>query len=339
VTGVTVLAEFGTGAALTELHRIATTVKYRALRERAAEQLAELAAAMGLDTEQLADRLVPDLGLDPDGTMRLDRFTVGFDEHLTPYVTDETGKRLRSMPRTATEASTRFTALKKQARGLAAEQLRRLEQAMITGRRWTGAELRAHLIAHPLLRHVARRLVWAEYGAGPVRGFRVAEDLSVADVHDTPVSVSDDAVVGLPHPLELGDALPAWAEVFADYRIVQPFPQIGREVHVFRAVDFAEREVLSVRVLGLERQGWERDRAEERGVRRRIVRVIGRYEITVELDPGFAPYTTVEKQRLGRIEVVERRPGWLGAARRVHPSDLDPVTASELARELSALLP
>ncbi|WP_051797179.1 DUF4132 domain-containing protein [Catenuloplanes japonicus] len=329
VTGLTVLAEFGTDVALAELHRIATTVKYKALRERAASDLAELAAAMGLDSERLADRLVPDLGLDADGTMRLDRYTVGFDEKLQPFVRDESGKARKTL------ADARFTALKKAARTLAAEQLRRLENAMITGRRWTGAEFRDLFIVHPLLRHVARRLVWAVYVDGALtRGFRVAEDLSLADVHDGPTTIRDDAVIGLPHPLELREP---WAGVFADYEIGQPFPQLDREIHTLGPGAVEGREVLTVRILGLERKGWTRDRAEDRGIVRRIVRTIGAHTVTVELDPGLAPYGGAETQCLGRIEIVARRTGGLDASRLVPLAGLDPITASEVARELSAL--
>ena len=53
-------------------------------------RIAEIADDLGLTSDQLGDRLVPDLGLDASGTLELDyglgRFTAGFDEQLKPYV-------------------------------------------------------------------------------------------------------------------------------------------------------------------------------------------------------------------------------------------------------------
>src|SRR6185503_7071360 len=95
-------------------------------------------------------------------------------------------------------------------------------------RRWSAAEFRTLFAEHPLLWHVVRRLVWiTEDGLG----FRLAEDRTCADVNDDVVELPEDAVVGIAHPLDLADALDRWAEVFADYEILQPFPQLGRPVH------------------------------------------------------------------------------------------------------------
>ncbi|WP_260610821.1 hypothetical protein [Streptomyces sp. WAC06614] len=102
VDGLDVLGAIGTDTALLSLHGIAQRARFKALKARAGERIAEVAAGLGLTAEQLADRLVPDLGLDAHGTTTVDyggrRFTVGFDEQLTPYVADATGRRLRDCP-------------------------------------------------------------------------------------------------------------------------------------------------------------------------------------------------------------------------------------------------
>jgi hypothetical protein len=103
VAGLDVLAAIGSDVALLQLHGISEKAKFKGLKARAREKIAEVAAGLGLTGEQLSDRLVPDFGLDTDGGMVLDygprRFTVGFDEQLKPYVTGEDGKRRKALPK------------------------------------------------------------------------------------------------------------------------------------------------------------------------------------------------------------------------------------------------
>jgi hypothetical protein len=94
------------------------------------------------------DRMVPSLGLDRQGTLTLDygprRFTIGLDDRLKPYVTDQTGARLRALPRPAVgddedrarAAYQRFKDLKAEVDRVAAEQIVRWEAAMRGQRRW-----------------------------------------------------------------------------------------------------------------------------------------------------------------------------------------------------------
>ena len=103
VTGLDVLAEIGSDLALMYLSSIAQRVRFKALRQRAQEKIADVAASRGLTAEQLADRLVPDFGLDEDATLVIDygsgRFTVGFDEQLRSFVVDQDGRRRNDLPK------------------------------------------------------------------------------------------------------------------------------------------------------------------------------------------------------------------------------------------------
>jgi hypothetical protein len=356
VAGLDVLAAIGTDVALMHLHGIAQKVKFKGLKDRAITKVDEVAASLGLTAEELADRLVPDLGLSADGSMRLDygprQFVVGFDEQLKPYVTDAAGKRLKALPKpgakddaeTAAEAYARFSALKKDVRTIAADQIARLERAMVAGRRWTGAEFRQYFAGNPLLWHIVRRLVWAVYTDGVLSaGFRVAEDRSLADRDDDPLAVADDAEVGLPHPIELGALVPVWSEVLADYEIVQPFPQLGRDVHTPGEADFAaiEGRVVPVgRVLGLEKKGWRRGAPQDAGIQGWMERPLrdGRYAV-IDLDPGIVVGMVAEfdQQTLGKLYISDTADGRWSARPAVPIDRLDPVTASELMRDLTDL--
>ncbi|MEV4754940.1 DUF4132 domain-containing protein [Micromonospora sp. NPDC049559] len=356
--GLDVLAGLGTDAALTQLHEIATKMKAKAVRTRAEARLRDVAQARGLLPEQLADRIVPRFGLADDRTLGLDygprRFVVGFDEQLRPYVTNEDGTRRGELPKPAASddpelapaAYRRFTALKRSVRTTTTEQVRRLEQAMVSRRRWSGAEFRGLFLRHPLLYPLARRLVWATYrpDAEMLTALRVAEDRSLADVEDDLVTVEDDAMIGVAHPAELGADLSAWSELLADYEILQPFEQLGREV---QRLTEAEREstrltrfdgvkAQSVKIVGLERRGWLRV-AGDGGRQDSMERALpdGRV-LTVRLEPGIAldDPTMHPAQTFEEIWIRPAHGRW-DAPRSTPFGVLDPVTASELLRDLA----
>ncbi|MCO1575223.1 DUF4132 domain-containing protein [Crossiella sp. SN42] len=361
VTGLTVLAMIGTDVALAHLHSISQRVKFKALRERAVEKIAAVAEGLGLSSDELADRLVPDLGLDQHGTLTLDygtrTFTVGFDEQLKPFVLDAGGKRLKDLPKPGVRddaelaplAHKRFGALKKDVRTIAADQIVRLERAMTGQRRWRAEEFHSLLAGHPLLWHLVRRLVWLVERDGLVIGtFRLTEDRTLADAADDPFTLPEDAKVGIAHPVEIPGRLAQWAEVFAGHEIVQPFPQLGRPVHTLtdeeRGGDLLARfhgVVAPVgKVLGLQRRGWVRAAAQDNGWEPWISRPVPGGAVVMNLDPGIT-VGMIDMDPEHRIETVwlGDEPDWSylkGRSARTF-AELDPVTASEVLAELTEL--
>ncbi|MFJ2579273.1 DUF4132 domain-containing protein [Kitasatospora aureofaciens] len=359
VEGLGVLAGIGSDVALLHLHAIAQRVKFKALKERAQEKIAEVAEGLGLTGEQLSDRLVPDLGLDADGTTVVDygprRFTVGFDEQLRPFVLDADGKRRKDLPapgvrddqELAPAERKRFVALKKDVRAIAADQIRRLEAAMVAGRSWTAAEFRELFVRHPLVQHLVRRLVWFADGAGGVTAaFRVAEDGAFADVDGGGFVLAEDAAVRLPHPLHLGGAVTAWSKLFADHEILQPFPQLGRAVRQVSPEEAAANQLHRFegctvpvgRLLGLTKRGWERGEPRDAGIERWFSKKLadGCY-LVIQLNDGICvgaldvfPDQTFETVWLapapGDYRWSHRYPQTFG--------DLDAVVVSELLVDL-----
>ncbi|MFA1550955.1 DUF4132 domain-containing protein [Actinomadura chokoriensis] len=351
------LVEIGGDVALAQLNGIAQRSRYRGLREAAERKLQEIAKRRGLTSGQLADRLVPDFGLDADGTLTLDygprRFVVGFDEQLKPTVSDENGGPRKSLPRPgakdapdlAPAAHQRFAELKKDVRAVASVQVARLESSMVTGREWTVAEFGEFLVRHPLMRHLARRLVWLSGD----RSFRVAEDRTLADLNDDAVELPESASTRIAHPLELGDYVTAWSEVFADYEILQPFPQLGRPVFTLadgegkdgRLERFEGVTVPTGRLLGLTRNAWRRGAPQDNGIEHWISwELAADVSVVVDLDPGIAvgyagldSLQTIERVRVARAagfhvpsSVIEN--GFDGIA---------PVLVSELLADLTSL--
>ncbi|MBE1537489.1 DUF4132 domain-containing protein [Actinomadura algeriensis] len=240
VKGLEVLVALGTPVALFHLHEMRRKGGKGGVREQARMLFAQVAARAQLTGERLSERIMPDYGLDADGGMTLDygprRFRVGFGDKLEPYVADQNGQPLKDLPEPganddpelAPAARRRFTGMKAEVRTASTYLMERLEKAMARGRAWSSAEFRALFADHPLVRHIARRLVWTADGTA----FRIVEDGTFADVHDDAFDLPGGAVVRLAHPAELDGDLGAWAELFADYELDQPFPQLGRPFHL-----------------------------------------------------------------------------------------------------------
>ncbi|SDZ36284.1 protein of unknown function [Amycolatopsis xylanica] len=359
VAGLEVLAEIGTDAALTQLNRISHKAKFKALKERAREKMAVVAEELGLSADQLSDRLVPTFGLDEDATLIVDygtrRFVVGFDERLNPFVADEDGKHRKALPKPGVKDDPelapaeykRFAALKKDVRTVAADEIQRMEQAMVTRRAWSGAEFRELLAGHPLLWHIVRRLVWLSESGGEVIAFRLAEDRTFADVEDDEFTLPDKAIVAIAHPLELGSELGKWSELFADYEILQPFPQLGRAVHALSeqertGVELARFQDVTVsvgNVLRLVKRGWERARAADNGCEPWLAKKIGDRAVVLNLDPGLTvgDLTMDPEHRIDHLWLNDRPEGEWSPSNPLPFGELDPLAASELLADLAEL--
>ncbi len=345
-----VLAAIGSDYALSALIKMSEQGRNATVRSAAQLRVAELAEDMGLTEDQLADRMVPDLGLRPDGTALLDfgprLFVVGFDEQLGPTLTGVDGTHYRSLPKAGTrddpamaaEATARYRAIRKSVKKFAAEQISRLERAMVAERRITLDELRTLFIAHPLRITLTRRLVWANYRDGQVvDSFRIAEDNSFVDVADNTVDLAEDLGVGIAHPLHLGaEVTAAWAGVLADHQLRQPFPQIDREVvhgepHLLTSssVPIPDQATVSLRrIYGLTHRGWN---PPERGAGGCIDTFEKRLPedrlFVIGIDPGMEPFEPVAPvHELTRATLIG---GTFG--------DLSPVTRSEILRDIAWL--
>lgn len=375
VTGLEVLADIGSDVALMHLNGIAEKLKFKGLQEKAREKIAALAEARDLTPEELADRLVPDFDLDERGGLDLDfgprRFRVGFDEFLKPWVKDEGGVRLKDLPKPnkaddperAAEASARWSALKKDARAVASLQLARLETLLASGRRIKPAVFDTFFARHPLIRHLAQRLLWGVYAdattpAAPERLFRITEDLVCADVNDEAVQIdfSEEAstAIGLVHPLHLSaEDKAAWGTLFGDYEIAQPFAQLGRDTYALTPEElplealkrFAGAKVESKRMRGITARGWRLGDPQDGGgiwwVQRKVCLASGKQVLAIlEFSDGLivgGMDFEDEFQTLGDLTLSDSD-GYWSRTSKYKFAELDVVMASEILRDLTQLV-
>ncbi|MBX3233436.1 MAG: DUF4132 domain-containing protein [Labilithrix sp.] len=360
VRALDALAQIGSDVSLMLLDGIAEKLKFKALQEKAREKIELVAKERKLTRDELADRIAPRLDLDDDGARVLSfgprSFRVGFDEHLAPFVTDETGKKLGDLPKAkatddaaqAKAATDAWKALKKDAKAVGGNQTARLERAMCTARRWSAADFTSLLVGHPLIVHLARRLLWGTYEGDELRAlFRVAEDRTLAGADDEPFTLPSalpsGATVGLVHRLDLDDVVAQrWSQRFAEYELIQPFEQLARATYVVtdgeRSAQALDRmkgvEVATGKVIGLEARGWRKGSPKDSGWIWDMVKPLGG-DLYAELpiEGGFIVSAMSEsppKQGLGAVRLFRHRHA-------VELGALTPLAFSELVRDLESL--
>lgn len=359
VAALDVLAAIGTDVALMHLNAFTRQTKWKPLKKRAAEMIAAVAEARGLSEEELGDRLVPTLGLDEDGALELDygprQFRVRFDEALAPFITDAQGVRLKAIPRPvktddadrAKAAVERYKHIRKEVEGVANLQVGRMERAMVARRRWSAADFRLFFLQHPLMRHLAARLVWSTcVQERPAQTFRIAEDGTLADATDSTWTLPGDASVGLPHVLDLApEDHAAWTRLFGDYEIAQPFRQLGRETFALTGAErgtdklarFAGRSVAAVALLALNHRGWVRQSDDGSDFTFCTRELPGGVQAAIFFTPGMpiGDATSVPAQALGEFVLSTRDAQ--GRTTAVPWGELEPLSASELLRDIHLL--
>ncbi|MFG3340800.1 DUF4132 domain-containing protein [Glycomyces sp. NPDC048151] len=351
--GLEVIAHIGTDAAFSELRALHLLDKFPSVTARAKVLADRLAAARGLDFEQLADRLAPDHGMTDPANLVFDygkrRFSLRFDSLLTPQLRDDAGKLRPRLPKpglrddesVAKPAFLRWKQLVKNVEDTAEERVRLLEAQMISGRVFTREDLRV-LDAHPITGAFTRRLLWFANGAG----FRIAEDGGFADVDDRECDPGD--VIRLAHPALLGDDTAAWIRIFADYMLIQPFDQLSRPAPAFTADELATGRLTrfegfqgDFHTLGA-RFGWtELNDSPEGGDGWgwHLQRQLRGGHLIADVDPSpesYSPdYDLVHTVTNVRLQANRNRHP--DHAKPLPARDLDPVTAAELLARLTGL--
>ena len=275
-------------AALLTVDSLSRKCKFRQIKEAAGRALETAARARGITAEELADRIVPDLGLDAGGSRVFDygprRFTVTLTPALEAEVRTEDGRLLKSMPapgraddpEKAAAAAEEFRQMKKQIRTAVAAQKLRLDTALSSLRTWDRDAWTALFVRNPLMRQFAAGLIWGVYEDGRLQqSFRYLDDGSFSTAGEEEYTPAEGARIGLVHPVELdAAALAAWQQQLADYEITQPVLQLSRPVlrvteaeRTARAFErFAGKKLsvlsLSSRLLG---QGWYRGSVQDGG--------------------------------------------------------------------------
>lgn len=212
----------------------------KSAREQA---LDAITATLGVSRADLEDVAVPSLGFNERGERDFDYgtrcFTLRLDETLNAIFVaqDGSGKVSKSLPRPRKDddaekvdlAKIEYKRDKKLLSTTIDRQTERFREAMRAHHTWSVETWRAYILTHPLVKNYAKRLLWVgltKVSRAPVV-FRVTEESELADISDETITLEQfDDIQLVMHGSLPTKARDAWAELFADYEVVQPFEQL-----------------------------------------------------------------------------------------------------------------
>lgn len=250
---VKALALNGTPTALLIVDGISRKFKFRQVKEAATAALVSAAAELSITTEELADKIVPNLGFSESGEQIFDYGTKQFRVLLTPAleleIYDEKGKKVKNFPapkkrgegeaenensKKEKESYESFKELKKQLKTTVGTQKLRLELALSLERKWTRENFENLFVKNPVMHQFAIGLIWGYYQESELLGtFRYMEEGGFNTPEEDELDLPEGSQIGLVHPLELeAELLETWKEQLSDYEIVQPIEQLERNVYL-----------------------------------------------------------------------------------------------------------
>lgn len=235
------LALNGSSMVLMMVDAMGTKFPNNQVKKAARAAFAFAAKALEIPEDELADRIVPNMGFSKAGEKTLDygsrTFTVSLLPDFSLSITDdEKGKAVKSLPKPGVsddavkaEASKKeFSELKKQIKAVIQTQSARLERVLMDGRWWSAQRWEALFVENAVMHHFATGLIWGIYeGNKLLETFRYMEDGTFNTVEEEEYTLPENASIALVHPLELeADCLEAWKQQLEDYEVVQPIPQL-----------------------------------------------------------------------------------------------------------------
>ncbi|NLT09668.1 MAG: DUF4132 domain-containing protein [Ruminococcus sp.] len=284
---VMAIAMNGSREALMIVDNISRKFNGKSVRTAAVNAMASAADGLGITAEELADRIVPDLGFDKNLCRVFDYGKRQFSVYIRPSLELEIfsgDKKIKSMPKPgaaddaakANAAYEQFKEMKKVMKSAMTLQKQRLEYVLMCDRKWSTEGWRTLFVENAIMHCFAIGLIWGIYEDGKLSTtFRYMDDGSFTTSDGDEFELPANAVIGLVHPIELSEELKAeWTEQLSDYEIVQPFQQLSRpvftpepaELEIKRLTRFKGCEVGNISLTGkMTRFGWEKGQAEDGG--------------------------------------------------------------------------
>jgi len=360
--GIKCMQMIGTSLSLSHLFEMSLKGAVSSYGALAMDALDAAAADRGISRVELEDRIVPECGLNSRGQRVFDygkrEFKFVLSHESKAQLLDQHGKLYSNLPKAGRnddlamiqKASSEWRKFQPLISRVAQTQSRRLEIAMIESRRWRPDEFEQYIVKQPLMSHLARIVLWGVYdGTGQLLcPFRVSEDRTFADVSDTRFEIAPDAAVGIAHPIHLTAAqVRDWNEVFIDYEIFSPFPQLARptvrlrheqtDKHVLS--EWSQSPVAKPNLTWLEKRYWAGAYGSGRNEYRRFF-ATANLTAVIEYEAYSKQYLNSE-QRITAVSFVQgryprkewkeyddSRPKW---------SDVDPIVVSEVLADLMSI--
>lgn len=241
------LAQMSTPSALAQLSRLRQLVKFGTAKKMLDTSLDNLAAKLGITTEELHEIAAPDFGLSSDSTITEDAGDFTLELIADPQgahirVLDEAGKERKTVPDAIKKDHADTLKALKQSKDdidkMLEAQRARIDALFIADRTWPVPAWRERYIDHPLVGVLGRRLIWriiddprSSSDAGAAVLYR-PDTRSFADLNNAPVTPAAHQHVKLWHPIfATSDDVRRWRDLIESASIRQPVKQAHREVY------------------------------------------------------------------------------------------------------------
>jgi len=367
LTALKCLEDIGTDTALMQLTSIAQKSAYKGRQEEARKALEAIAVKRGYTKAELEDRIVPDCGLDEKGSRWFDtgsrQFALSLSPELKPVLretkeggflpkilTDLPAPSQKDDPVKSEKAIAEWKTLKKQVTAAAKVQASRLEEAMISSRRWSPNDFENLLVRHPLMTNLIRRLVCGVYDQENrlLQTFRVTEDSTFADSQDQVYNIPEFTKIGIAHPLQMDpQERGVWGEILSDYEILPPFPQLGRPIFALTDDELQSRKIerynpieipCALLVFTLDKRNWAREKPKDSGWFTEHSKAFDGSGITgaIAYDPGTWGGSQGDPQHV--TEVYFYKTGSVEGSIEMLPlKDVDKIIVSEVLMDLNLI--
>ncbi len=259
--------------------------KYRSKNKNigaaATEAFTIAAETMGIPAYELADSIIPDFGFSGlfrefDAGGETVRAFVDTDFKLA-FLNDD-NRVLKAVPKaTPADLKDEFKEIGKEIRDIVKAQSGRLEQYLVTQRKWDADKWDAFFRGNPVMFAYAVRLVWGLYDADQqlISTFRCQEDQTLINADGDELELPETGRIGMVHPLSLTAAEVAfWRENLADSDVAPIFPQLNRPTvpmpdtarsltrdHQFTGIEHGGYAFVS----RMEKSGWARGSVQDSG--------------------------------------------------------------------------
>ena len=206
-------------------------------------ELDRYAALRGVTEDELRDRYLSDVGLDEQGGKAYDlgdqTVTVRLQKDLSYLVELPGGRTAKSLPKKNADsakyeaANKDFSELKKNTKKIVKNRGNVLFEDFLSGRQRPASEWQESYLNNPLLKRVAKLVVWTQG-----KNTFILTDDDAADSAEQPYAITDEPI-RLAHPMEMDAAdVTAWQRYFTSHGLKQPFAQIWEPVR--RSEEIAE---------------------------------------------------------------------------------------------------
>ncbi|MCJ8313404.1 MAG: DUF4132 domain-containing protein [Pseudomonadales bacterium] len=229
---------------------VARRNRTNSVQERAKALIEMIAKRNNWSHDELSDRTIPSAGFELNGIQIIElgsrTISVYLTEKLKIEMKNESGKVIKSLPapregddlEQIKESKKQFSNIKKELKQVIDIQISRLHEAMCTNRVWTYSEWNEYILQHPILTHVAQKLIWMESNNGNDTLFRPTAERDLIDIEDNDVDIQDTSIIQLAHVgLFDSSGIKAWSKTLKEEKIIQPFKQLALPNHKLNKYD------------------------------------------------------------------------------------------------------